>query len=65
MIHTPAMVTRTSADSARAKSVGVERTQIVELLADPDQLHRNPEFARDRERDPALGGAIQLGQHQP
>src|SRR3954453_14577331 len=42
--------------------VGVERTQIVELLADADQLHRDAQLAGDRERDPALRGAVELGQ---
>src|ERR1700761_2206265 len=44
---------------------GVERTQILELLADADQLDRDAELGRDRQRDPALGGAVELGEHDP
>src|SRR3954453_17452522 len=43
--------------------VGVERTQIVELLADADELHRDAQFAGDGEGDPALRGAVELRQH--
>src|ERR1700729_2204290 len=44
---------------------GVEGAQILELLPHPDQLDRDAELLRDGERDPALGGAVELGQHEP
>src|SRR6185437_9168540 len=45
--------------------VGVERPQVVELLADPDELHGDAEFAGDRQRDAALRGPVQLREHDP
>ena len=49
----------------RPREVGrVERPQVVELLADPDQLDRDAQLVGDRERDPALGGAVELGQDE-
>src|SRR6201999_1493559 len=33
---------------------GVEGTQVLEFLPHPDQLHRDPEFGGDRQRDAAL-----------
>src|SRR3954447_15680560 len=42
--------------------VGVERPQVLERLADPDQLDRDAELVGDRQRDPALGGPVELGQ---
>ena len=48
----------------RAREVlGVERAQILDRLADADQLHRQLELARDRQRDPAARGAVELRQH--
>src|SRR3954468_2877341 len=45
--------------------VGVERPQVLELLADADQLHRDVELVRDGQRDPALGRAVKLGEDDP
>ena len=42
--------------------VGVERAQVLELLADADQLDRDAELVGDRQRDAALGGAVELGE---
>src|ERR1700743_92113 len=41
---------------------GIERAQVLEFLPHPDQLHRDAEFGGDRQRDAALGGAVELGQ---
>ena len=42
--------------------VRVERPQVVQALADSDQLHGQAELVRDRDRDPALGRAVELGE---
>src|SRR2546423_13159946 len=42
---------------------GVERPEVLECLADPDQLHRYPELSGDCQRDAALGRPVELGQH--
>src|SRR5262245_10743093 len=42
--------------------VRVEYLQVVELLADADELHRQPELLLDGEDRPALGRAVKLGQ---
>src|ERR1700691_4060953 len=41
----------------------IERAQILQRLADPDQLDGQGELARDRQGDPAAGRAVELGQH--
>src|SRR4051812_11759223 len=41
----------------------VERLQVVHALANADVLHRQVELLLDREDRPALGGAVELGQH--
>src|SRR5262249_40591636 len=38
----------------------IERLQILELLADADELHRQIELALDAEDGAALGGAVEL-----
>jgi hypothetical protein len=38
----------------------VERPQVVQPLPDAHELHGQPELLRDRDRDPALGGAVEL-----
>src|SRR5439155_17305529 len=43
--------------------VGVERDEVVDRLAEADQLDRYAQVGLDRERDAALGGAVELGQH--
>src|SRR3954447_11831129 len=45
--------------------LGLERSEVVGTLAEADQLHRHAELALHRDHDPALGGAVQLGQHDP
>ena len=47
------------------EGLGVERAQVLEPLADPDQLHRDPELAGDRQGDPTLRGPVELRQHDP
>src|SRR5919202_1185941 len=55
-----------SSAQQRAREVaGVEGPQVVELLSDADELHRDPELARDRERDAALRGAVELREDDP
>ena len=41
----------------------VERRQVVRALAEPDQLHRDAELALHGDHDAALGGAVELGEH--
>jgi hypothetical protein len=38
----------------------VKRPQVVQPLPHADELHGQPELLRDRDRDPALGGAVEL-----
>src|SRR4051812_34553796 len=45
--------------------VRVERPQVLERLADPDQLHRNPELLSYRKSDAALRRAVELREHDP
>src|SRR5215218_8891113 len=52
-----------SAQQRAGELVGVERAQVLELLADADQLDRDAQLACDRERDAALRGAVELRQH--
>ena len=42
--------------------LGVEREQVVRLLPDADEADRHVELAHDRDRDAALGRAVELGQ---
>src|SRR2546429_5388238 len=42
--------------------VGVERPQVLEALADADQLDRHAELLRDGERDAPLRGSVELGE---
>ena len=46
---------------AGGKVLRVERPQVLELLADADQLD-DADFVGNAERDPALGGAVELGE---
>src|SRR4051812_42683658 len=45
--------------------VGVERPQVLELLADADQLDRDPELVGDRQRDASLGRPVELREDDP
>src|SRR5215204_5509661 len=47
------------------KRLGIERSQILERLADPDGLDRDAQLTGDRERDAALGRPVELRQHDP
>ena len=38
-----------------------KRRQIVDALADADEVHRNLEFRRQRDQDAAARGAVELG----
>ena len=55
----------TSGEERPGEVGGVERAQVLDPLPDPDQLHRDPELVGDRQGDPALGGAVELRQHDP
>ena len=46
------------------KSVGVEQFEIVDLLADADVLDRQVHHLADRQDDPSLGRAVELGEDQ-
>src|SRR3954451_12098943 len=67
---TPAIVHQTHMSELRladvhqgpGEVVSVERAQVLERLADADQLHGDAELARDGERDAALRRAVELGQ---
>src|SRR6185503_13071839 len=51
-----------SRDERPREVVRIERPEVVQALPDPDQFHGQPELVRDRDRDPALGRAVELGQ---
>src|SRR3954453_14818123 len=51
-----------SAYERAGEVLGIERAQIVQSLADSDQLHRQPELVGDCDRDAALGRAVQRGE---
>src|SRR4051794_40190955 len=38
-----------------------ERLEVLDALADADEVHRQPEFLRQRDEDAAAGGAVELG----
>src|SRR4051794_39423542 len=62
-VPSPGSSADTSDLEQRAREVvGVEGAQVLELLADPDQLHRHAQLLRYRERDPALRGPVELRQ---
>ena len=50
--------------SALGKGARVEFAEIFGLLADADEADRQPELARDGDHDAALGGAVELGEHE-
>src|SRR6478609_4318450 len=52
-------------DERAREVVGVERAQVLERLADADELDRDAELAGDGQGDPALGGAVELGEDDP
>src|SRR2546421_11555435 len=41
-----------------------ERLEILDPLADPDEMHRHPEFFRDRHQNAAARRAVEPGHHQ-
>src|SRR3954452_3248537 len=43
--------------------LGVERRKIIRTFTQADQLDRPPELTLDRHHDAALGGPVELGQH--
>src|SRR5688572_17072837 len=53
------------ADQHVHEVVRVEVGHVVELLAGPHEHDRHADLAGHREHHPALGGAVQLGHHQP
>src|SRR3954447_12461829 len=51
-------------DEERVDEVaGFERHQVIDRLAEPDELHGKAELGLDGEHDPALGGTVELGEH--
>src|SRR6266496_935561 len=54
-----------SAEDGVHEGTGVERGQVVRPLAEADELDRNAQLTLHRDDDPALGRAVQLGQHDP
>src|SRR3954453_5910415 len=48
-------------DQRAGELLGIEGPQVLERLADPDQLHRDAELGCDGEGDSALGAPIELG----
>src|SRR5215210_4764528 len=50
-------------DERGGEVVGIERAQVLERLADADQLHRDAELGGDRQRDAALRRAVELREH--
>ena len=51
---------RSLRDQGAREVARVKRPQVVQPLPDADELHGQPELLRDRDRDPALGGAVEL-----
>src|SRR4051812_9797125 len=49
-------------DEGPGEVARVEGAQVVQAFADADQLHGEAELLRDRDRDAALRGAIELRQ---
>src|SRR5690242_16623824 len=58
-------ISLTSGEERPGEVRGVERAQVLDPLPDPDQLHRDTQLVRDRKRDAALGGAVELRQDDP
>ena len=54
---------RVSSSRAATNSSGSNATRSSARLADADQLHRDAELGLDGEHDAALGGAVELGEH--
>ena len=52
-------------DEGVREIAGVERPEVVQALADADQLHRQAQLLGDRERDAALRGAVELCEDDP
>ncbi len=52
-----------SVEQRRHERVGVERQEVVGLLAHPDEPDRDAELLLDREHDAALRGRVELRQH--
>src|SRR6185312_15001297 len=57
-VTTASDISVTSGEERPGEIGGIERAQVLDTFPDPDQLHRDPQLVRDRERDPALGGAV-------
>jgi hypothetical protein len=51
---------RSVRDQGAREIARVKRPQVVEPLPDAHELHGQPELLRDRDGDPALGGAVEL-----
>ena len=51
---------RSVRDQGAREVARVKRPQVVQPLPDAHELHGQPELLRDRDRDPALGGAVEL-----
>src|SRR5690606_13244571 len=51
-------------DQQAREGPGVERLQVLDALADPDQLDRGVRGLGHRHQHAAAGGAVQLGHHQ-
>src|SRR4051794_17715069 len=60
--HASISVLRTLAQQRAREVIRVEGAQVLERLADPDELDRDLELVGDREGDTALGGPVELGQ---
>src|SRR5206468_4406828 len=56
----PALRAALARDERAREVLCVERAQILERLADADQLHWQAELVRDRDRDAALGAPVEL-----
>src|SRR5674476_1300641 len=52
-----------AAEDGAREDVGLEGAQVLELLADADELDGDAERLVDRHDDAALGGAVELGEH--
>src|SRR3954451_12526058 len=62
-IHASTLLNLSSVQPRPGEVVGVEGPQVLQALADADQLDRDPQLAGDRQGDPALGRPVELDQH--
>src|SRR5256885_14029728 len=56
------MLATLTGDQGAREIVGIERSEVLQRLANTDELDRQPELVCDRDGDPALRAAVELRQ---